>query len=66
LSYLNKVLDKRGLTAFGAEDAQARNTAVNATLRVSFDLLHSEQYNRYQELGVPVANGQKPTLSSED
>ena len=52
LAYLNKALDKRGLTAFDAENAQARNAAVSATLRVSFELLHGKQYARYQELAV--------------
>ena len=52
LAYLNKALDKRGLTAFDAENAQARDAAVSATLRVSFDLLQKEQYARYQELAV--------------
>src|SRR5205823_8220754 len=31
---------------------QAREAAVSATLRVSFDLLQKEQYARYQELAV--------------
>jgi WD40 domain-containing protein len=52
LAYLNKALDRRGLTAFDAENAQDRNAAVSATLRVSFELLHGEQYARYQELAV--------------
>jgi WD40 repeat protein len=52
LVYLNKALDRRGLTAFDAENAQARDAAVRATLRVSFDLLQKEQYARYQELAV--------------
>ncbi len=52
LVYLNRALDKRGLTAFDAENAQARDAAVSATLRVSFDLLQREQHARYQELGV--------------
>src|SRR5205807_1736616 len=52
LAYLNKALDRRGLTAFDAENAQGRNAAVSATLRVSFELLHAEQYARYQELAV--------------
>jgi hypothetical protein len=52
LAYLNKALDRRGLTAFDAENAQARDAAVSATLRVSFDLLPEEQYARYQELAV--------------
>src|SRR5207244_5665535 len=52
LAYLNKALDRRGLTAFDAENAQARDAAVSATLRVSFELLHGEQYARYQEVAV--------------
>jgi WD40 repeat protein len=52
LTYLNKALDKRGLTAFDAANAQARDAAVSATLRVSFDLLQAEQYARYQELAI--------------
>jgi len=52
LVYLNKALDRRGLTAFDAKNAQARDAAVSATLRVSFDLLQEEQYARYQELAV--------------
>src|SRR6266700_1715729 len=52
LAYLNKALDRRGLTAFDAENAQARDAAVSATLRVSFDLVQKEQYARYQELAV--------------
>jgi hypothetical protein len=52
LAYLNKALDKRGLTAFDAANAQDRNAAVSATLRVSFELLQEEQYARYQELAV--------------
>jgi hypothetical protein len=52
LAYLNKALDRRGLTAFDAAKAQDRNVAVSATLRVSFELLSEEQYARYQELAV--------------
>src|SRR2546421_621823 len=52
LVYLNKALERRGLTAFDAENAQARDAAVSATLRVSFDLLQREQYARYQEVAV--------------
>jgi len=52
LAYLNKALDKRGLTAFDAENAQARDAAVSATLRVSLELLQREQYARYQELAI--------------
>src|SRR5437764_399177 len=40
------------LTAFDAENAQARDAAVSVTLHVSFELLHAEHYARYQELAV--------------
>src|SRR5258708_4337475 len=52
LAYLNKALDRRGLMAFDAQNAQDRNAAVGVTLRVSFELLHGEQYARYQEVAV--------------
>ncbi|HEY6410061.1 MAG TPA: NB-ARC domain-containing protein, partial [Ktedonobacteraceae bacterium] len=52
LVYLNKALDRRGLTAFDAANAQDRHTAVSATLRVSFELLRGEQEARYRELAV--------------
>src|SRR5256712_4757520 len=54
MAYLNKALDRRGLTAFDAANAQDRNAAVSATLRVSFDLLQREHYARYHELAVFV------------
>jgi hypothetical protein len=44
LAYLNKALDRRGLTAFDAENALARDAAISTTLCVSLDLLHREQY----------------------
>jgi hypothetical protein len=66
LDYLNEALDKRGLMAFDAENAQDRNAAVSATVRVSFELLDGEQYARYQELAafpedvdIPLATLQK-------
>jgi WD40 repeat protein len=66
LTFLNKALDRRGLTAFDAENPQSRNQAVSATLRVSFELLKPEEYARYQELAVfpedvdiPLATVQK-------
>ncbi len=65
LAYLNKALDKRGLTAFDAQNAQARNIAVSATLRVSFDLLQPEQYARYQELAVFPGDVDIPLASLE-
>jgi hypothetical protein len=52
LAYLNRALNKRGLTAFDAQNTQARDAAVSATLRVSFDLLQKEQFARYQEIAV--------------
>ena len=65
LAYLNKALDKRGLTAFDAANAQDRNAAVSATLRVSFELLQPEQYARYQELAVFPEDSDIPLVTLE-
>jgi len=66
LNFLNRALDRRGLTAFDAENPQSRNQAVSATLRVSFEVLKPEEYARYQELAIfpedvdlPLATVQK-------
>jgi WD40 repeat protein len=52
LVYINKALDKRGLTAFDARDAQDRSQAVALTLGISFGLLSEDEYARYKELAV--------------
>ncbi len=52
LAWVNRALDKRGLTAFDARDAEARDQAVALTLGVSLWLLDVEQRARYNELAV--------------
>ena len=52
LAWVNRALDKRGLTAFDARDAEARDQAVALTLGVSLGLLNVEQRARYTELAV--------------
>ncbi len=52
LNSLTKVLEKRGLTAFDAQNAHERNQAVTKTLAVSFDLLSADDSLRYRELAI--------------
>src|SRR6266700_967369 len=52
LNSLTKMLEKRGLTAFDAQNAHERNQAVTKTLAVSFDLLSADDRMRYQELAI--------------
>jgi len=52
LSYVNKALDKRGLTAFDAHNVAARDQAVSQTLGVSQELLEENERLRYTELAI--------------
>jgi WD40 repeat protein len=52
LSYVNRKLDRHGLTAFDAENAEERDQAVAKTLNLSFGLLYAKQLARYEELAV--------------
>jgi len=52
LVYVNKALDKRGLTFFDARDAAARDQAVEKTLGVSMELLNPDECARYGELAI--------------
>ncbi|MCP5089795.1 MAG: TIR domain-containing protein [Gammaproteobacteria bacterium] len=52
LRYVNKALDRRGLTAFDARDPQDRGQAVATTLGVSLELLSEEECARLEELGI--------------
>ena len=52
LAYVNKVLDKRGLTSFDARDAVARHAAVATTLGVSLAQLTPDELARLDELAV--------------
>ncbi len=52
LAYVNKALDKRGLTFFDAHDAVARHAAVTTTLGVSFAQLTAPELQRLEDLAV--------------
>ncbi len=52
LSYINKALDKRGMTFFDARNATNREQAVAQTLNVSFELLTQNERTRYAELAI--------------
>ncbi|MGZ3646889.1 MAG: TIR domain-containing protein, partial [Ktedonobacteraceae bacterium] len=52
LNYINKVLERRGLTAFDAQNAHERSQAVSKTFDVSFDLLSANDRLRFMELAI--------------
>jgi len=52
LAWVNRALDKRGLTFFDARDAEVRDQAVSLTLGVSLNLLAEDEQARYEELAV--------------
>ena len=52
LAYVNKALDKRGLTAFDSRNPEERSQAVSITLKVSIDLLNEDEINRFSELAI--------------
>jgi len=52
LTWVDHALDKRGMTAFDARDAAARDQAVERTIDVSLNLLNEEERARYNELAV--------------
>lgn len=52
LAYVNKALDKRGLTFFDASDPGARHKAVAKTLDLSLSQLTEAEAQRFDELAV--------------
>jgi WD40 repeat protein len=52
LTYVNKTLDKRGITAFDIQDSDERNNAVDVTLGLSLELLKGEEAVRFLELAI--------------
>lgn len=52
ITYVNKALDKRGLTAFSTGNTQARNRAVELTVDVSLERFTQERRERFQELSI--------------
>jgi len=52
IAYVNRALDKRGLTFFGARKTESRDQAVAKTIGVSLELLKPAERARYAELAV--------------
>jgi WD40 repeat protein len=52
LDWVNKALDRRGLTAFDARNPQAREQAAKTSLEVSIGLLEPDERIRYGELAI--------------
>lgn len=52
LVYLNKALDKRGLSAFDAQNPCERHQAVTLTLGLSLEMLNAPDRERYAELAI--------------
>ena len=52
LAYVNKALDKRGLTFFDARDPSARHQAVARTIELSIERLNEAEQARFAELAV--------------
>ena len=52
LAYLNRALDRRGLTFFDARDAGARRQAVSNTIELSIERLSEREQARFTELAV--------------
>src|SRR5262249_55473422 len=52
ITWINKALDKRGLTYFDARNSDARHQAVVTTIGVSLDHLSDKERERYGELAI--------------
>jgi len=52
ISWVNRALDKRGLTYFDARNSDERQQAVARTIGVSLDLLSARERKRYGELAI--------------
>jgi len=52
ITWINRALDKRGLTYFDARDSDERHQAVVRTIGVSLDLLSEKECERYGELAI--------------
>jgi WD40 repeat protein len=65
LAYVNKALDKRGLTFFDARDAQARHKAVARTLGLSIAQLDETEQARFGELVVFPEDAEIPLETLE-
>lgn len=60
LAWVNKALDRHGLTGFDARDASARGAAVATTLGVSLAQLAADELDRLNELAVFPEDAELP------
>jgi hypothetical protein len=65
IAYVNRALDKRGLTFFDARDTESRNQAVAKTIGVSLELLNPAERARYAELAVFPEDSNIPLATLE-
>jgi len=65
IAYVNRALDKRGLTFFDARDTESRNQAVAKTIGVSLELLTPAERARYAELAVFPEDSNIPLATLE-
>ena len=65
LAYVNKGLDRRGLTFFDARDAASREQAVAQTLGISFERLGAAERARYGEMAVFPEDADIPLATLE-
>ena len=63
VAYVNRALDKRGLTFFDARDAAARHAAVASTLGLSLAQLTADERARFDELAVFPEDAQIPLVT---
>ena len=60
LDYVNRVYDKRGLTAFDPKDAVKRNDAVAKSIQATLELLGQDEQTRLAELAIFPENTDVP------
>ncbi|MEA3324138.1 MAG: TIR domain-containing protein [Euryarchaeota archaeon] len=65
LDYVNESLTELGLTAFDADDPQARDQAVAATLGVSIEILEEDERARYYGLAIFPEDAYIPLIALE-
>ena len=65
VAYVNKALDRKGLTAFDARELEDRDHAVAATLRMSLDELADVEGERFEALAIFPEDTDIPLKTAE-
>jgi TIR domain/NB-ARC domain/APAF-1 helical domain/WD domain, G-beta repeat len=65
VAYVNKALDRKGLTAFDARELEDRDHAVAATLRMSLDELADVERERFEALAIFPEDTDIPLKTAE-